>query len=179
MINDLITKVCSVTSIAQAENMVDYVNDAILSYSKEEVRNGIQAFLTFMDDGIEGGTLEPVEWETKHQFTLDAYCREFYVPAGTMIIGKIHHHEHFLFAMAGDILVFSEDGAELVRAPRVMISRVGIQRVGLSLTDTKWAAVFPTIERDIDVLENTLFSMNYDEYLTKENIHNVLPSQAT
>jgi hypothetical protein len=157
-------------------SVVEKYDAIIKGMSKESIRRSITDVYEFLEHGISVGDLDRVEWKTEHRFTEDAYCRDFFIEAGSIIVGKLHHKEHFLFALKGEILVISEDGVEVIKAPSIFISRTGIQRIGISLTDTYWAGVFPTKERNIDKLEESLFSISYDEYLKKERITDVLPS---
>jgi hypothetical protein len=62
---------------------------------------------------IVSGVLEERTWETTHRFANGMYCREFFVKAGTIVIGQFHHAEHFIFALEGKITVFSDKGLDV------------------------------------------------------------------
>ena len=47
-----------------------------------------------------------------HFFAPGMYLRELTVPAGMLIVGKIHRHAHFLMVLAGRAEVVSEFGRE-------------------------------------------------------------------
>ena len=174
--NNIVEQIGRLIWEREPDEIVSALNEHISNMTVDEIRKDIAHIHKSIDEAIDSGELQAVEWTTTHKFTNDAYCRDFFVPAGTLIVGKIHHYEHFLFALKGDIIVMSEDGAELVSAPKIFTSKVGIQRIGFALTDTWWAGVFPTEERDIDKLEDGLFSINYEQYLSREGIVNVPPT---
>ena len=150
------------------DEIVDILNGHLASMTVDQIREEITEIHNSVEESIESGALEAVGWETIHHFTNDAYCREFRIKSGSLVVGFIHHHEHFLFALKGDVIVMSEDGAEIVSAPSIFISKPGVKRVGYALTDIVWASVHVTNERDIDKLEQSLFSLNYEEYMNKE-----------
>lgn len=111
-----------------------------------------------------GGTEFPVQ----HYFANNLYAREMSMPAGSLLISHIHREQHICTCSAGAILVFqtgedsannvnSINGTRIIEAPFTFVSEPNTQRVGFTLADTVWTSYHATSERDIDVLESTLY----------------------
>ena len=102
-------------------------------------------------------TTKQTELPLKHSFAPGVYAREMEIPAGTLLIGKIHKHRHHNFLMKGSIIVLTEaNGVELLQAPLMIVSEEGTQRIGYAVTDTVWTTIHENKDNseDLDVIEN-------------------------
>ena len=102
-------------------------------------------------------TTEQTELPLKHSFAPRVYAREMEIPAGTLLIGKIHKHRHHNFLMKGSIIVLTEaNGVELLQAPLMIVSEEGTQRIGYAVTDTVWTTIHENKDNseDLDVIED-------------------------
>jgi hypothetical protein len=79
--------------------------------------------------------------EPEHFFAPGMYLRKLVVPAGMLIVGKIHRHAHFLMVLQGRALVISEFGRDEVTAGHISVSQAGVKRVVLALEDTNFVTV--------------------------------------
>lgn len=107
---------------------------------------------------VEGLAGEPqVECPLVHRFAPGVYLREIFMPAGSIVIGKIHKTRHFNVVLKGRCHLVSEDGSvvELV-APCTFVSDAGVQKVLYIDEDTVWQTVHPTSETDLDKLDAEL-----------------------
>lgn len=103
----------------------------------------------------------------KHSFAPGIYVREIKIPAGMVIVGKLHKHEHPNFLLEGEVIVITEDGGrEYLKAPCSMISKGGTKRALYSVTDLVWTTVHhnPTDTQDLDELEEIIIAKDYLEY---------------
>ena len=93
--------------------------------------------------------------EPRHFFAPGMYLRELVVPAGMLMVGKIHKHEHFLLVLKGRAEVISEFGRVVVDAGHISISPAGVKRVVLALEDTQFVTVHVNKEdsQDLAVIE--------------------------
>jgi len=131
------------------------------------VQNGLQKLI---DDGVMESTLE--DCTLKHYFTPKdeeygccAYAREMLIPKGTLIIGKIHRHQHLNFISKGKVTVFTEFGEKHLEAPCTFISEVGLKRAVYAQEDTLWTTVHLTKfekEADLDKIEDEVIAPSYD-----------------
>lgn len=114
----------------------------------------------------------------EHLFIPGAYARALTIPAGTLLVGKIHKHACFNFVMRGEITVLTEAGTKTLKAGDFFRSEPGVKRVGLAHSDTVWVNVHPTEETDLDALERQLTADSYEEYrLFKEPVKELGVSQ--
>ena len=107
-----------------------------------------------------------------HSFADGCYVREIFIPAGELLVGKIHRHSHPNFLMKGRVTVLTEDGGtqELI-APTYMISPPGTKRVVYVHEDCVWITVHVTDETDLDKIEEYVIAPDYDdEELTKKQV---------
>ncbi len=102
-----------------------------------------------------------VECPLKHYFAPGVYIREIFMPAGSVVIGKIHKTEHFNIIQTGSCTLISEDGTrEILKSPHTFVSKAGIQKVLYIHEDMVWSTVHLTEERDLEKLEALLIEPN-------------------
>lgn len=102
----------------------------------------------------------------KHTFTPGLYAREIFVPAGTIVVTKIHKHEHPVFILRGDCTVYSNDGTlKRITAPCMMVTPAGTKRAVYVHEDTVWVTVHSNVdnETDLEKLESFLIAKDYED----------------
>jgi hypothetical protein len=103
------------------------------------------------------GEQTQVECPLRHYFAPGVYLREIFMPAGAIVIGKIHKTEHFNLIDKGSCSIVHEDGrTERLQAPCVFVSKPGVQKVLYIHEDCIWRTVHVTHERDLKSLEREL-----------------------
>lgn len=90
-----------------------------------------------------------------HHFAPGMYLRELTVPAGMVIVGKIHKHAHFLLVISGLARVVSEFGDEIVGAGYIAVSQPGVKRVVHAIEETHFVTVHVNKEdsQDLEFIE--------------------------
>ena len=102
------------------------------------------------------------ECPVQHRFAPGVYLREIFMPADTVVIGKVHKTEHFNILIAGACLIVHDDGTrEELRAPYTFVSKAGVQKVLYILEPMIWQTVHVTAETDLAVLEEQLISKEH------------------
>ena len=72
-----------------------------------------------------------------HHFADGIYARELFIPAGTLLTGKIHKTQHINIISKGKITVWSAfEGVKIVEAPCTFVAEPGTRRVGYAHEDT-------------------------------------------
>lgn len=105
----------------------------------------------------EMGGIPQVECPLKHHFAPHVYIREIFMPAGAIVIGKIHKTEHFNIIQKGCVTLMNEDGTrETLTGPVTFVSKPGVQKVLYIHDDTVWSTVHLTENRDLESLEAEL-----------------------
>lgn len=96
---------------------------------------------------------ERTEFRVEHEVTDGMYLRKLLIPAGTLLVGKVHlKHCHNVVA-AGDISVLTETGSKRVQAGFTGMSQPGTQKLGFAHTDTVFINVFRTDKTELADIE--------------------------
>lgn len=113
-----------------------------------------------------------IEFSLKHTFTSGVYCREIFIPKGSVIVGKIHRHDHFNFITKGDVTVLTKDGLQRIKGPCTMVSTAGTKRALYAHEDTIWTTIHanPDNETDLEKIENFVIAKDYTA-LERESLH--------
>ena len=155
-------------------NVVDIKQDKN-SFNKvkfrENVLNVQNEFMRMIEDGEVESTLEDCLL-THHFSPVDdkygcgTYAREMFIPKDTLIIGKIHRHQHLNFIMKGKVSVATEFGKKYFEAPCIFVSEVGLKRAVYTEEDTIWVTVHLTEhsgEENLDKIEEEVIAPSYEE----------------
>ena len=98
-----------------------------------------------------------VECPLEHHFAPGLYLRQIFMPADTVVIGRIHKTEHFNILVQGACLIVHDDGSrEELRAPKVFVSKAGVQKTLYVLEDMIWMTTHVTEETDMEMLDSML-----------------------
>lgn len=118
--------------------------------------------------------LPEVEAPVTHHFAHGVYGREMFIPAGTVLSGKIHRFSTLNVLVQGEITVTTPDGVKRLKAPAIFTSDPNCKKVGYAHTDTIWLNVHPTkitdvasIEQKFIVPEHDLIALNAQRHLEK------------
>lgn len=109
-----------------------------------------------LEDVLFSGPTIDMDPNTSHHFADGLYGRELFIPAGTILTGKMHRGRHLNVLAQGDITVWTEDGMKRLQAPAVIVSEPGTKRVGYAHTDTVWITIHASEETDLAALEAEL-----------------------
>jgi hypothetical protein len=102
-----------------------------------------------------------------HYFAPGVYLRAIAIPAGSLVVGKIHKEEHLIVLLQGALRLYTEAGGlQEVHAPQVLRSPPGAKRAALALADTVWITCHanPTDTQDLDQLETQIIAPSFAEY---------------
>jgi len=98
-----------------------------------------------------------------HKFAKGLYIRQITVPAGALVVTKIHKFSHAVFLLQGEISVLEEHGSRKVKAPASFITPAGTKRVVYHHTETVLTTVHATEETDLEKIENEIIAKDFDE----------------
>tara|TARA_R110002012_G_scaffold262505_1_gene444806 strand:+ start:3685 stop:4173 length:489 start_codon:yes stop_codon:yes gene_type:complete len=107
--------------------------------------------------------LTQVECPVKHRFSGGLYLREILMPAGSIVIGKIHATEHFNIIISGECIVATTEGVKHIKAPYTFVSEPGIQKCVINLTDVIWQTTHVTDKTDVAEIEKDVIAEDYDK----------------
>jgi hypothetical protein len=94
--------------------------------------------------------------EAIHHFIPGVYCREFTMPAGMAVVGKIHKHSHPMMVTKGKAEVVTEFGRDLVQAGFCAVSPPGAKRIVVALEETTFMTFHhnPDDCDDLEIIES-------------------------
>ena len=124
-----------------------------------------EAILRLQDAIIgEGRDVGPASCPVKHHFAPGSYGREMTLPAGMVVVGKIHKHAHINVISKGRVQVFTEqDGVLELAAPYTFVSSPGTKRVVHVLEETVWTTVHVTDKTDLAEIEREVIATDFSE----------------
>lgn len=130
---------------------------------RQQIRQGIVEFEQALArvPGAAIGDSMPL----RHSFADGCYVREILVPKNTLVVGKIHKHNHPRFLLRGEALVFTEHtGWRYFIAPSYVISQAGRKSIFYAIEDTVVVTVHVTDETDLEKIEDFVIAKTYDDY---------------
>ena len=109
--------------------------------------------------------LDPDEVLT-HYFSPGVYIRQMDITAGTVLVGKIHRHDHMIVLTSGKVKVSTEFGSEVISAPKVWACPAGSKRAIYALEDSQWLNIHenPTNTADLDEIEAYVIAPDYEAF---------------
>jgi hypothetical protein len=129
-----------------------------------EKTDGIRKSLYDLQAAV-GRELEPVECPLQHVFAPGAYARTMRIPAGTVIVGKIHKHAHLNILSQGTVCVMTEtEGDRQLTGPLTMVSPPGTKRAVYAVTDAVWTTIHLTNSTDLEEIEAEVIAPTFEDY---------------
>ena len=124
-----------------------------------------EAIMRLQDAIVYGGLdVGPAACPVQHHFAPGAYGREMTLPAGLVVVGKIHKHAHINVISKGRVQVFTEqDGVLELAAPCTFVSSPGTKRVVHVLEETVWTTVHVTDKTDLAEIEREVIATDFSE----------------
>jgi len=126
-----------------------------------------------MKQQIANKSVATAECPLTHHFTpkddkygCHVYAREILLPKGSVVIGKIHRHQHLNIISKGKVVVYTEFGEKHLEAPITFVSEIGLKRSVYAVEDTLWTTIHLTEfvgEENLDKIEKEVISPDYQE----------------
>ncbi|MFZ6780260.1 hypothetical protein ACO0LD_25790 [Undibacterium sp. Ji83W] len=141
--------------------------------TKSEIRDLILRLQDQMLSARDTGNFTEMDFPVRHFFAPGSYGREMTLPAGGLIIGKIHKHAHLNIISKGHVAVLTEDGPVEFRGPCTFVSSPGTKRVVLVHEETIWTTIHVTDETDLEKIEEEVIAKNFEEIDALEMIASI------
>lgn len=113
-----------------------------------------------------------LEIKTTHKFVNGIYIRQVTMPAGSMIISRIHISEHPFAILQGEIDVRTHKGISKLNAPYVGVTMPMTRRILYAVSDCVWAT-FHVMEKPnetVDEILDRIISKRRNPLLTDQEI---------
>ncbi len=127
-----------------------------------EHRSKVTALESAMIEELE--TFDP-ECFTKHHFCNGSYVREFFLPKGFLVTGKIHRYPCINILLMGKIRIAQSDGIDtIMEAPCIYQSQAGEKKALFALEDTIFLNVHSVGEEtDLEKLEERFIVESFEQ----------------
>lgn len=102
------------------------------------------------------GCPDQVEIEPIHHFSPGVYAREIEIPAGVVIVGKLHKTQHLIMLLSGEVTIYTDEGMKRMTAPQVWQTYPGTKRAIYAHETSRLMTIHPTNETDLEVIETQL-----------------------
>ncbi len=79
--------------------------------------------------------LPQIHTEPVHYFAPGMYGRELFIPADSIVVGKIHKHRHIVILLKGTATINTDKGMETITGPHTWISPENAKRALVTHTD--------------------------------------------
>lgn len=138
---------------------IEVMHERALQLGRREAILRLQDAIVYY--GLDVG---PAACPVQHHFAPGAYGREMTLPAGLVVVGKIHKHAHINVISKGRVQVFTEqDGVLELAAPCTFVSSPGTKRVVHVLEETVWTTVHVTDKTDLAEIEREVIATDFSE----------------
>jgi hypothetical protein len=152
---------------------VDTIYSAKSQMEAKQLREATEAFAKKLNvDKIEAdiASQPQIDLPAEHQFHPGLYVRRLAMPAGSLIVSKIHNTEHPYVVTEGQCLVWTaETGAVHIMAPHHGITKPGTRRILFILEDCVWTTYHPiTAEEfgDVKLIEDRIITKHENPLLS-------------
>lgn len=135
-----------------------------------------------LPDSTDKCTLTHYYTPMDEEYGCGTYARQMFIPKGTLIIGKIHRHQHLNFIMQGKVSVSTEFGVKYLEAPCVFVSEKGLKRAVVAEEDTIWVTVHLTKhlgEENLDKMEQEVIAPEYKDLGLIESTQELIKLQGS
>lgn len=110
------------------------------------------------------GSFTETQFPLNHVFKPGRYIRTIFLPKGTVVVGKIHKHEHPYTIWSGHVTVVTEGaGREEIKGMYRGISPAGVKRAIYVHEDTIWTVEHETDLTDLTEIEEAVIAKSYTE----------------
>jgi hypothetical protein len=105
-----------------------------------------------------------VELPIEHYQIDGVYARSMFIPAGTLLTGKIHNFESIAILAKGRIRITNGIDSYIISEGHIMVDKPGVKRLGYAETDVIFITVHRTDNTEIEAIEKELVSATFEEY---------------
>jgi len=105
-----------------------------------------------------------VELPIEHYQIDGVYVRSMFIPAGTILTGKIHNFESIAILAKGRIRITNGTESYIISEGHIMVDKPGVKRLGYAETDVVFITVHRTDNIEIEAIEKELVSATFEEY---------------
>ena len=88
-------------------------------------------------------TGKTIDLPVSHYFAHGTYVRELFIPAGTVLTGKIHRYSCVNVLSSGCVKVITDEGEATIRAPHTFVTGGNVKKAIAALEDSTFLNIHP------------------------------------
>ena len=147
------------TQLVSLEEEVQQITSAMVTRAADVVSLDVQRRKVQIIEDKLTADCDQTDCPTIHHFTdnpqteYNTYCREFHVPAGTMLTGVTYNSEVFWVLAQGSMRLIEGDGYRDIHAPCLLKNVVGIKNCGYAYSDCLFFGFLPNLTNSRDIAD--------------------------
>ena len=139
-----------------------YIQEVREDFAEATVPERIDYILQ-IEKSLKASDLPPQDDGLHETLVNKIYTRTIQLPAGTVAVGEIHKQAHTNILSQGSVLVATEDGTQIIKAPHVWHGQPGVKRVSFVLEDVVWTTIHATDNTESEDIRREFVAESYDE----------------
>lgn len=104
-------------------------------------QEAVSSAINFIKDAMEKGHAVPIRTPVTHHFSDNIYCREIFMPAGSVVVGKKHATRHLNVVLSGECEIWTVQEHMHLKAGAIFESMAGVQKVVKMITDVRFLTI--------------------------------------
>lgn len=133
-------------------------------YQEQKEVNAQRRYADAIDE-LTGVTSElpQVKMGLVHLFSCGYYARVLKIPAGTLVVAKLHKTRHYASLVSGHMRILEGDVVLDKVGPTMQMSPVGSQRVAHAITDCVYMTIHKTNKTNLADIEAEVIATSKEE----------------
>lgn len=129
-------------------------------------RHIIEKLLETIKEGCARGIFPMLDYEPEHIFADGLYGRKANaIPAGTVIISKVHKQQHITVPIKGVVTIYDQDGnRQTIHPGEVFITEPGTQRAIYCHDEVEWLTIHAVKSHVLEEIEKVIFCDSFTEF---------------
>lgn len=99
---------------------------------------------------------EQTDLRTVHHFSSGVYAKQMHLPKGHVAVSHKHAYDHLSILAAGAVVVRTDEGSRVHRAPACLEIKAGVNHAITALEDVTWFCIHATDETDPETVDRVV-----------------------
>lgn len=101
----------------------------------------ISNLISVLQSNINSGNIDSADLPVTHHFSDNIYCREIFMPAGSVVIGKEHATRHLNIVLSGECEIWTVQEHIKCRPGMIFETLAGVQKIVKMITDVRFLTI--------------------------------------
>lgn len=158
--------IAELTEKQEISSLIELPSSALSTSEYREWITGVEKKMAESELWVDRHTAEDKGFPLNHIFTKGLYTREISMPAGALVVSRIHMYEHPFVILRGRVSVFDGETSTVLEAPFRGITKAGTKRILYCHEPTVWVTFHPTNKTTLEELNRSgvIVCDTFDEF---------------